>query len=192
MHRKLLKVLHSKVHWRCAPTRAQSLTLSEGAQLIADGAKGLIFGQGGVICDPPLHVHHHLLLLIRTRDTLWWAKPKQTQTCGESSVLPARRQAPYNSTLTPNMCAQQMTAGPLECKHKHVLDVWRTCGQKVEPKPDRRSDLQVCLISWVLFVTSGCEADVFQTFCSRTSFSTIFLRKSRNAVKKLQSGINQT
>lgn len=46
------------------------LTFSKGAQLIADGAEGLVFGQGSVVCNPTLHIYHHLLLLIH-RDMLW-------------------------------------------------------------------------------------------------------------------------
>lgn len=73
MHHKFLKVLHSKVCpcffllALCTDKVAQSLTFSEGAQLIADGAERLVFGQGSVICNPALHVHHHLLLLIQKR-----------------------------------------------------------------------------------------------------------------------------
>lgn len=48
----------------------RSLTLSEGAQLIADGAEGLVLGKGGVVSDPALHVHHHLLLLVH-KHMLW-------------------------------------------------------------------------------------------------------------------------
>lgn len=87
----------------------------------------------------------------------------------EKAAFPAGRRAPYNSTLTPNMCAWKWRRAS-GMQTQTCSRCFETCGQKVEPKPDRRFDLQVCLISWVLFVTSVCEADVFQTFCSRTSF----------------------
>lgn len=41
----------------------RGLTLSEGAQLVPDGAKSFVLGQRGVVGHPALHVHHHLLLL---------------------------------------------------------------------------------------------------------------------------------
>lgn len=109
----------------------------------------------------------------------------------EKAAFPTGRRAPYNSSLTPNMCALRWRwASGMQTQT--CSQCFETCGQKVELRPDRRFDLQVCLVSWVIFVTSVFEADVFQTFCSRTSFSTIFLSRSRNTVGKLQPGINQT
>lgn len=109
----------------------------------------------------------------------------------EKAAFPTGRRAPYNSSLTPNTCALKWRwAGGMQTQT--CSPCFETCGQKVELRADRRFDLQVCLISWVLFVTSVSEADVFQTFCSRTSFSAIFLSRSRNTVKELQPGINHT
>lgn len=109
----------------------------------------------------------------------------------EKAAFPTGRRAPYNSRLTPNTCALKWRwAGGMQTQT--CSRCFETCGQKVELRPDRRSDLQVCLISWAVSVTSVSAADVFQTFCSRTSFSAIFLSRSRNAVKELQPGINHT
>lgn len=72
---KLLNIFNYNVHPRLFVFWADigvggGLTFSKGAELIADGAEGLVFGQGSVVCNPTLHIYHHLLLLIH-RDMLW-------------------------------------------------------------------------------------------------------------------------
>lgn len=42
------------------------LTLSEGAELVADGSERLVLRQRSVVCYSALHVHHHLFLLKHT------------------------------------------------------------------------------------------------------------------------------
>lgn len=60
------------------------LTFSEGAELVAYGAKGLVLWQQSIICNSAFHVHHHLLLLKKKKKNKTWLSDnspnKQRQT----------------------------------------------------------------------------------------------------------------
>lgn len=71
---------------------ARRLTFSEGAQLVPDGPEGLVFGQRGVVCDPALHVHHHLLLLWKHQraSRRWGAARRRPRDGGRCAAASAR------------------------------------------------------------------------------------------------------
>lgn len=73
------------------------LTFSEGAELVAYGAKGLVLWQQSIICNSAFHVHHHLLLLRKKKKT------------GHGSVTTAQTNRDRPSYLRLHQSGQMLT-----------------------------------------------------------------------------------